>query len=112
MPASTLVLFVHGGSLTGGDKNDDDYEAVCGGLARAGLECATANYRLFPAVKWPVPAEDVSAAAGWLKQNVGSYGGRLDRLVLFGHSSGCLLVSLLGTDERFLRGAGLGIKEV
>jgi acetyl esterase/lipase len=111
-PSSTLVLFVHGGSLSGGDKSDQDYKGICAPLVSAGLECATVNYRLFPAVKWPAPARDVSQAVRWLKSNIGSRGGRIERLILFGHSSGCLLVSLLGTDPRFLQEAGLGLKDV
>lgn len=108
----TTVLFIHGGSLTGGDKDDDDYRGICNPFPESGLACATMNYRLFPAVKWPAPEQDTAAAFAWLKSHIGEYGGSPKRIYVFGHSSGCLLASLLGTDETFLREQGLQLQDV
>ena len=44
--ARTPLLFVHGGSLVGGDKADTDYGRVCEPFAAAGVGCANINYRL------------------------------------------------------------------
>jgi acetyl esterase/lipase len=106
------VLFIHGGSLTGGDKDDEDYRGICNPFPESGLACATMNYRLFPAVKWPAPEQDATAAFAWLKSHIAEYGGFPKRIYVFGHSSGCLLASLLGTDETFLREQNLQLQDV
>jgi acetyl esterase/lipase len=63
----TTVLFIHGGSLTGGDKSDDDYRGVCAPFMAAGIACANVNYRLAPAHAWPAQAEDVAASVAWIR---------------------------------------------
>jgi acetyl esterase/lipase len=106
------VLFIHGGSLTGGDKDDEDYLGICNPFPESGIACATMNYRLFPAVKWPAPEQDAAAAFAWLKSHVAECGGSPARIFLFGHSSGCMLASLLGTDEIYLREQGLKLQDI
>jgi len=93
------VVFVHGGSLTSGDKEDEDYGAVCRRFPAAGIACASVNYRLAPAHAWPAQAEDVAAALAWVRANIGARGGDPARLYLVGHSSGAMLVALAGTDK-------------
>jgi len=102
-----MVVFIHGGSLTSGDKSDQDYRRVCAPFAAAGIGCANVNYRLAPAASWPAPAEDVSAAVAWLRSNIGARGGDPHKLFLFGHSSGAALIALVATDERYLASRGL-----
>jgi acetyl esterase/lipase len=97
------VIFVHGGSLTGGDKADADYGRVCDAFPAAGIACANVNYRLLSSAPWPAPAEDVAAAIAWLREKLPARGGNPQKLFLLGHSSGALLVALVGSDERFLK---------
>lgn len=101
------VLFVHGGGLTTGDKSDEDSRAVCLPFVAAGIGCANVNYRLAPAAAWPAQAEDVAAALAWVRANIGARGGDPHQLFLLGHSSGAMLVALVGTDERYLASQGL-----
>lgn len=96
------VLFIHGGSLTSGDKADAFYREVCAPFPAAGIACANVNYRLAPAAAWPAQAEDVAAAVGWVRAQIGARGGDPRALVLFGHSSGALLAALVGTDAHYL----------
>jgi len=96
------VLFIHGGSLTSGDKTDEDYRDVCLPFPAAGIACANVNYRLGPEHPWPAQAEDVAAAVAWVRTNIAQRGGDPRKLVLLGHSSGAMLVALVGTDERYL----------
>lgn len=103
----STVLFVHGGSLTSGDKSDGDYRGVCAPFVAAGIGCANVNHRLAPAASWPAPAEDVAAAMAWIRANIGARGGDALKLFLVGHSSGAMLVALVGTDERYLATKGL-----
>jgi acetyl esterase/lipase len=97
-----VVIFVHGGSLTGGDKADADYGKVCDAFPAAGVGCVNVNYRLLPAAAWPAPADDVAAAIEWVHANIAARGGGPKQLFLLGHSSGAMLVALVGSDARFL----------
>lgn len=101
------ILFIHEGSLTSGDRKDDPYPKMCQTFQTEGVGFAAANYRLAPKNKWPAPPNDVVAALRWLKDNIGERGGDPDRLFLFGHSSGCLLVSIVATDSTYLEAQGL-----
>ena len=96
------VIFVHGGSLTTGDKRDDDYKNACAPFPEAGIACASVNYRLAPKDAWPAQADDVAAAVAWVRAGIGSRGGDPHKLVLMGHSSGALLAALVGSDPRYL----------
>jgi len=96
------VVFVHGGSLVGGDKADSDYGHVCDAFPAAGIACANVNYRLLPAAPWPAAAEDVAGAVAWVHRNIAKRGGNPDLLFLLGHSSGAMLVALVGADAQFL----------
>ena len=106
------ILFVHGGSLTTGDKADEDYGKVCRAFPAAGIACANVNYRLASDAPWPAQAEDVAAAVAWTRTQIGERGGDPERLFLVGHSSGALLVALVGSDARYLERQGLGTDAV
>lgn len=96
-----VLFFVHGGAWTSGSK--DWYVSVGNAFAAAGIGTVVTNYRLSPQVKHPAHAEDVAKAFAWAAENVGKYGGRADRIFLFGHSAGGHLVSLLATDASYLK---------
>jgi arylformamidase len=98
----STVIFVHGGSLSGGDKADGDYGKVCDPFPAAGIACANINYRLLPAHAWPAPAEDLAAAIAWVRGQVTTQGGDPDKLFLLGHSSGAMLVALVASEPTYL----------
>jgi acetyl esterase/lipase len=106
------VLFIHGGSLMSEDKDDPSYARLCAPFQAAGVGCANVNYRLARHAKWPAMPKDVAAAFAWVKRNVAVRGGDASKIFLFGHSSGCHLVSLVATDPRYLREHGLSTKDV
>jgi acetyl esterase/lipase len=95
-----MVLFVHGGGWSIGDKSDFGWLGAQ--LASQGYLVAVVNYRLSPAVQHPAHVQDVAAAVGWLVRNGQSYGGDPSRLYLFGHSAGAHLVSLVTLDPSYL----------
>jgi acetyl esterase/lipase len=101
------IIFVHGGGLTSGDKTDTDYREVCAPFPKEGIACANVNYRLAPGSPWPAAAEDVASAVAWVRTHIGDRGGDPGKLFLFGHSSGAMLVALVGTDERYLARRGV-----
>jgi acetyl esterase/lipase len=103
------VIFVHGGSLreSGERRSSEMYAHVCEPFVAEGVGCATIDYRLAPTYRWPAMPEDVAAAVRWVRDNIGDRGGDPNRLFLFGHSSGCHLTAAVGTNAKYLEGAGL-----
>jgi triacylglycerol lipase len=89
--AAPAVLFVHGGGFTGGDKHVPGtpmYDHVGAWAVRHGAVGVTMTYRLAPDHPWPAGAQDVAAAVGWVRGNIGRYGGDPERIVVSGHSAG------------------------
>ena len=110
-----VLVFVHGGGFTGGDKHVPGgpmYDHVGAWAVRNGWVGVTITYRLAPGHTWPSGAQDVAAAVQWVRDNIASYGGDPSRIVVAGHSAGCVHVAsyLVGHGGGALdgvRGAGL-----
>jgi arylformamidase len=95
-PGAPVLVFVHGGGFTGGDKHVPGapmYDHVGAWAVRNGWVGVTITYRLAPGHKWPSGAQDVAAAAAWVRGNIASYGGDPSRIVVAGHSAGCVHVA-------------------
>jgi len=103
------VIFIHGGSLqSAGDRRSTPlYAGVCPRLVESGIGCATIDYRLAPEDKWPAMPNDVASATKWVIEHVAERGGDPHRIVLFGHSSGCLLSAVVATNPKYLAAVGL-----
>ena len=93
--AAPVILYLHGGAWTFGDKREQGRPMLHEFAARGWL-VVTANYRLAPAHPWPAQIEDVTRTLGWLKSEVARYGGDPDRIVVAGGSAGGHLAALLG----------------
>lgn len=106
-----IVVFVHGGGFSGGDKNSYGpiYGNVTAYLARHGFLAVNANYRLAPAAIWPAQAEDVGRIIVWLKANGARYGGDPSRIFLIGHSAGATDVASYVLDDRLHPKEGSGV---
>jgi acetyl esterase/lipase len=109
-----MLLFVHGGAWLHGDKGFGFgfYGALAKVYARQGIGVAVTNYRLSPAVKHPEHVKDVARAFAWLHKNAAKHGGDPARLFVCGHSAGGHLVSLLTTDESYLKEHKLTTKAI
>jgi acetyl esterase/lipase len=105
-----VLLFVHGGGWKNGNKKE--FEFLGRALAADGIGVVTVNYRLYPKVRFPANVEDVARAVAWTHTTIGRYGGRAEQLFLGGHSAGGHLVSLLATDESYLKARGLRADDV
>jgi len=101
-----LIVFIHGGTWSAGDKRGG-LDLKAGPILASGFLFTTINYRLAPDFKHPAQIEDTAAALAWLHQHVAEYGGSPDRFVLVGHSAGAHLAALVATDERWLAKHGL-----
>lgn len=99
--ARPVMVYVHGGGWARGDKsrigNKPDW------LLAQGFVLVSVNYRLLPQARHPMHTRDLAAALAWVVEHIADYGGNPEAIFLIGHSTGGHLVSLVTTDERFLK---------
>jgi acetyl esterase/lipase len=106
--AAPLVLFVHGGGWKRGTKDNAGSRSLPGHLTAQGYAFASINYRLVPAATVEQQAADVAQVLA----RADTLGIDRSRVVLTGHSAGAHLVALVGTDEQYLRAAGLSFADI
>ena len=92
-----VVLYVHGGGWTSGDKSD--LALYRDALTSKGIAVAAANYRLAPESVFPDNIEDLKCAVRYLRSNADAYHIDPDRMGGYGGSAGGHLISLLGTSD-------------
>jgi len=94
-----VVLYVHGGGWTGGDKSDGSGLFFEQELVRRGYVMAAINYRLAPKYTFPAQIEDVKCAVRYLRANAARFNLDPKRIGAIGGSAGGQLVSLLGVSD-------------
>ena len=105
-----VLVYVHGGSYVGGNKDDDFvYGNVTTYFARHGVLAINADYRLAPEFPWPAGGEDVGAMVAWIRNNAAKYGGDPARIYLMGHSAGATHVATYVFDRRVQPRNGHGV---
>ncbi len=112
-----IVVWVHGGGWTSGDKGEymPDKVALFNG---AGYLFASVNYRLTdptlatPAPQYPVHDDDVATAIAWLIDHASDYGGDPHKVAVLGHSAGGGIVAAVTTDARYLQAHGATLDSV
>lgn len=107
-----LIVYVHGGGWQRGSKDNATGKWKPAHFPGEGYGFASINYRLVPAATVEQQAADIAAAVKALVDRADALGIDRRRIVLMGHSAGAHLVALVGTDERYLRGAGLSFADV
>jgi acetyl esterase/lipase len=105
-----VLFFVHGGTWQSGDRKI--YGKFGEEFAGQGIGCVIISYRLSPKVQHPAHIEDVAKAFAWACDNIGKRGGSADKIFICGHSAGGHLVSLLATDESYLKAEKHSIKDI
>lgn len=90
-----LILVIHGGGWTAGDK----YFAsgFAGLFAQYGMATAGINYRLLPDHLFPTQIIDCKSAVRWLRAHADEYNIDSRHFGAMGHSAGGHLSALLGT---------------
>ncbi len=105
-----VVVYVHGGGWAFGDKDEVDNKAEF--FTLHGLAFISMNYRL----RWDYTIfdqlTDVASVIKWVSLNAGTYDFDASKIILMGSGSGAHLVSLVGTDERYLETAGLSFANI
>ena len=102
-----IVLYVHGGGFTSGDKSDLN-PTFLDALASGGYAVASVNYRLAPDSHFPAQIEDVKCAIRYLRAKASHYRLNGSQIFAFGTSVGGQLVALAaltGHHSRFDVGA-------
>lgn len=91
-----VVVWFHGGGLTGGNK------FVPEELKNSGLVVVAVNYRLMPKASIDQCIDDAAAAVAWTFGNIGQYNGSADKIFVAGHSAGGYLTDMIGLDKHWL----------
>ncbi len=90
-----LVLMIHGGAWSSGDKwNLHDHARE---LAQAGFVAVTINYRLAPIHRFPAQIDDCRAALSWAVEQSQEWRADAERVAVWGYSAGAHLAGLLAT---------------
>lgn len=100
-----LVVFFYGGSWSHGERAD--YRFVGEALAAHGAVVVVADYRLSPAVRYPVFVQDCALAVRWAADHAAGLGTDASRLVVMGHSAGAYNAAMLALDPRWLGAVGM-----
>lgn len=99
------LIHMHGGMWCVGDKSTGRKLAIH--FASNGFVVLSINTRLLPECELTDFVMDGAKAVAWALNNVKRFGGDPNRILLSGHSAGAHMVSLLATNDAFLRQAGV-----
>jgi acetyl esterase/lipase len=86
-----LVVYLHGGAWSSGDKTQYPEFLLAGGFAVASVE-----FRSSKEARFPADVHDIKAAVRFLRARAKDYGYRADRIAISGASSGGHLAALVG----------------
>ncbi len=100
-----ILLFIHGGEWSRGDKRDVSTKPKF--LNENGVVFISANYRLSPKDIHPAQVNDVAAAIAWTHKHAAEFGGDSAKIVIMGYSAGCHLVGLVSLDPAPLGAVGM-----
>jgi arylformamidase len=106
-----LVVFIHGGGWTIGDKKSGTGDKARYFTAN-GYAFASLNYRLVPVTDPAGQASDVADAIAYLRDRAKELNFDPDRIVISGHSAGAHLAALVSSDERYFKKAGVPLSAV
>lgn len=109
--AAPVVVWVHGGGYTIGDKTQQ-MENKVRLFNQRGWILVSVNYRLTrpgdgTSARYPDHYGDVAAAVGWVRSHIADYGGDPQRIALLGHSAGADIVSNVLLNPAYLAEVGM-----
>jgi acetyl esterase/lipase len=101
-----VIVWFHGGGLTGGTKS------IPKELLDYGYLIVSVEYRLSPKVKAPAYIEDAAAGTAWVFQNISKYEGNVKQIFLSGHSAGGYLDLMIGLENKWLANHGINTNQI
>lgn len=96
-----VVLWFHGGGLTGGGKEIPAF------LKEKGLVIVGVGYRFSPKVKVEDIIRDAAKATSFVMKNIGKYQGDTEKMFISGHSAGGYLALMLALNKTYLAAEGM-----
>ena len=99
-----VIVFLYGGRWTSGAK--EDYRFIGATFARKGFVVVIADYRKYPAVRFPVFIEDGAKALAWVADHISEHHGNPKKIHIIGHSAGAHIGALLTADSHYLAEEG------
>lgn len=91
-----MIVYIHGGSWSEGDKENARYLSVIPALQNAGFMVAAINYRLAPQHPFPAQIQDSRCAIRYLRDHAKEYNINPLKVGALGDSAGGHIVALLG----------------
>lgn len=103
--SDALIVWFHGGGYALGsvDLFDETARRLCAGV---GARVVAIGYRQAPEHRFPTPFDDALEATTWVIANAAALGGRADRVIVAGESSGG---NLAASTAIRLRDSGVGL---
>lgn len=99
--AKPILLWFHGGGLTGGKKEIPDF------LREKGLVVVGVEYRFAPNVKVEDIIRDAAKATSFIIKNASTYHGDTTKIFISGHSAGGYLALMLALNKTYLGKEGI-----
>ncbi len=86
-PNQPVIIYFHGGGFV--FYGIESHDNVCRRLCQMN-DCivVSVDYRLAPEFTFPIAHEDAFLATQWVKNNISTYGGNIDQLMVAGDSAG------------------------
>ncbi len=94
----SAAIVVHGGGFDQGTKRSY-VGPLLDVLTKNGFAWFSIDYRLAPAVRFPLPVDDVNSAIRWVKTHAAEYHVDPAKLALIGESAGAYLITYAATHE-------------
>ena len=96
-----VIVWFHGGGLTGGKKQ------IPQAIMRDGCVVVGGGYRFSPNVKVTQIVDDAACAVAWVFNNIEKWGGNPESIYIAGHSAGGYLVTMVGLEKARLERYGI-----
>jgi acetyl esterase/lipase len=105
-----IIVMVHGGAWTGGDKQAENVAAdKAGYFVGKGYIFVSLNYRLLPGSDPLIQAADVARGIANIQSNAAKWGGDKSKIVLMGSGAGGHLTALLSSNPSLASDQGAAI---
>lgn len=107
---AAVVIMVHGGAWTGGDKQGDNVaDAKAGYFVSKGYIFVSLNYRLLPSSDPLIQAADVARGIANIQANAAKWGGDKQKIILMGAGAGGHLAALLSSNPSLASDQGASV---
>lgn len=100
-----VLVFFHGGKWISNSK--DTFSCIGKPYLENGVIFVSVNYRLAPEYPYPTPVSDCESAVTWVYENIDTYNGDPERIILAGHSAGAHLCAIITVKNGWIEEAGL-----